>query len=72
METGALFVLSVLTARRRQLIGARDLIIDSAPILAWRRANPDAAIGHAPAHHPRNSLTTTGSSKDSGDFTNHI
>jgi hypothetical protein len=30
----ALFVLSVLTAIRRRLIGARDLIIDSAPILA--------------------------------------
>jgi transposase len=26
---------------------------DSAPILAWRRADPDAAFGHAPAHHPR-------------------
>jgi hypothetical protein len=43
----------VLTALRRRLIGARDLIIDSAPILAWRRADPDAAIGHAPAQHPR-------------------
>jgi hypothetical protein len=32
---------------------ARDLIIDSAPILAWRRADPDAAYGHAPAQHPR-------------------
>src|SRR2546421_5206295 len=49
----ALFVLSVLTAIRRRLIGARDLIIDSAPILPWRRADPDAAIGHAPAQHPR-------------------
>ena len=49
----ALFVLSVLTAIRRRLIGARDLIIDSAPILAWRRADPDAAVGHAPAQHPR-------------------
>jgi transposase len=49
----ALFVLSVLTAIRRRLIGARDLIIDSAPILAWRRADPDAAFGHAPAQHPR-------------------
>jgi hypothetical protein len=49
----ALFVLNVLTALRRQLIGARDLIIDSAPILAWRRADPDAAVGHAPAQHPR-------------------
>jgi transposase len=48
-----LFILAVLVALRRRLIGARDLIIDSAPILAWRRADPDAAIGHAPAHHPR-------------------
>jgi transposase len=32
---------------------ARDLIIDSAPILAWCRADPDAAFGHARAHHPR-------------------
>src|SRR5262249_10361047 len=31
----------------------RDVIIDSAPILAWRRTDPDAAVGHAPAHHPR-------------------
>src|SRR5437870_13197711 len=49
----ALFVLSVLTALRCRLIGARDLIIDSAPILAWRRHDPDAAYGHAPAQHPR-------------------
>ena len=49
----ALFILSVLTAIRCQLIGARDLIIDSAPILAWRCADPDAAFGHAPAQHPR-------------------
>jgi hypothetical protein len=49
----ALFVLSVLTALRRRLIGARDLIIDSAPILAWRRTDPDAALGHAPAQYPR-------------------
>jgi transposase len=49
----ALFVLSVLSALRCRLIGARDLIIDSAPILAWRRADPDAAFGHAPAQHPR-------------------
>src|SRR6266481_4942859 len=39
----AIFVLSVLTAIRGRLIGDRDLIIDSAPILAWRRADPDAA-----------------------------
>jgi len=50
----SLFVLTVLEAIRRRLIGARDLIIDSAPILAWRRqGDPDAAYGHAPAHHPR-------------------
>jgi len=49
----ALFVLSVLTALRHRLIGARDLTIDSAPILAWKRADPDAALGHAPARHPR-------------------
>src|SRR5436305_9229516 len=36
----ALFVRSRLTALRRRLIGARYLIIDSAPILAWRRADP--------------------------------
>ena len=49
----ALFILSVLTALRRRLLGARDLIIDSAPILAWHHADPDAAFGHAPAQHPR-------------------
>ena len=48
----SLFVLVVLQAIRRRLIGARDLIIDSAPILAWRRHDPDAAYGHAPAQHP--------------------
>src|SRR5258708_5017603 len=49
----SLFVLTVQHALRSRLIGARDLIIDSAPILAWRRADPDAAFGHAPAQHPR-------------------
>ncbi len=49
----ALFVLSVLTALRRRLIGVGDLIIERAPILAWHRADPDAAFGHAPAQHPR-------------------
>src|SRR5437763_6324971 len=49
----SLFVLVVVQALRGRLIGARDLIIDSAPILAWRRRDPDAAFGHAPAHHPR-------------------
>src|SRR2546421_1820011 len=52
----SLFVLVVLQALRGGLIGARDLIIDSAPILAWRRRDPDAAFGHAPAHHPRSLL----------------
>lgn len=49
----ALFVLSVLAAIPTRLIGARDLMIDSAPILPWRRTDPDAASGHAPAQHPR-------------------
>jgi len=49
----ALFVLTVVHAIRSRLIGAHDLIIDSAPILAWRRRDPDATFGHAPAHHPR-------------------
>ena len=48
----ALFVLAVKEALRRRLIGARDLIIDSAPLKAWRRTDPDARQGHAPAHHP--------------------
>src|SRR5207302_7574300 len=47
------FIVAVLHALRSRLRGARDLIIDSAPILAWRRHDPDAAFGHAPAHHPR-------------------
>lgn len=47
-----LFVLAVRAALRARLTRARDLIIDSAPILAWRRRDPDAASGHAPAHHP--------------------
>ena len=46
-------MLTVWRAVRSRLLGARDLIIESAPILAWRRADPDAALGHAPAHHPR-------------------
>jgi hypothetical protein len=49
----ALLVVLVRLALHRRHIGARDLIVDSAPILAWRRADPDAAVGHAPAHHPR-------------------
>ena len=30
-----------------------DLIVDCAPILARPRADPVAAVGHAPAHHSR-------------------
>jgi Transposase DDE domain len=49
----SLFVLLVRTVIHRCLINVRDLIIDSAPILTWRRADPDAVVGHAPAHHLR-------------------
>jgi hypothetical protein len=49
----ALLVVVVRLALHQRLIGARDQIIDSAPILAWRRHDPDAAVGHAPHHHPR-------------------
>lgn len=49
----ALFVLLVQRALHLRLIGGRDLIIDSAPLLAWRRRDPDAALGHAPHHHAR-------------------
>ncbi len=48
-----LLVVVVQLARRLHLISGRDLIIDSAPILAWRRRDPDAAVGHAPHHHAR-------------------
>jgi hypothetical protein len=48
-----LFVLLVRAGLWMGLTRARDLIIDSAPILAWRRTDPDAAVDHAPAHHPR-------------------
>jgi hypothetical protein len=48
-----LFVLLVRSGLWMGLTRGRDLIIDSAPILAWRRTDPDAAVGHAPAHHPR-------------------
>ncbi len=47
-----LFVQTVRAAIRTRLIGARDLILDSAPIKAWCQRDPDAATGHAPAHHP--------------------
>jgi hypothetical protein len=48
-----LFIQAVRHALRTRLIGARDLLLDSAPIKAWRVADPDAQVGHAPAHHPR-------------------
>jgi hypothetical protein len=41
----ALYCLIVQTAIRRRLIVARDLSIDSAPILAGRRTDPDAVVG---------------------------
>ncbi|HZS92018.1 MAG TPA: transposase [Chloroflexota bacterium] len=46
-----LFVLAGRAALRRGRIRARDLIIDSAPIKAWRRRDGDAQHGPAPAHH---------------------
>jgi hypothetical protein len=48
-----LFVVLVRLARHTRLVGGRDVIVDSAPILAWRRTDSDAAVGHAPPHHPR-------------------
>ena len=49
----SLFMLTVLHALRSRLMGARDLIIASAPLLAWKRADPDTAFGYAPAQYPR-------------------
>jgi Transposase DDE domain len=49
----SLLVVLVRLARHWRLMSGRDLIVDSAPILAWRRADPDAAVGHAPHHHAR-------------------
>jgi hypothetical protein len=49
----SLLVVLVRLARHLHLLSGRDLIVDSAPILAWRRADPDAAVGHAPHHHAR-------------------
>jgi Transposase DDE domain len=48
-----LFVVLVQLALHLRLLSGRDLIVDSAPILAWRRRDPDAALGHAPHHHAR-------------------
>ena len=47
-----LLVVLVQLALHLHLIGGRDLVVDSAPILAWRR-DPDAALDHAPHHHAR-------------------
>ena len=57
-QTGAppcecLLVVVVRLACHWHLIGGRDLVVDSAPILAWQRRDPDAAVGHAPHHHAR-------------------
>ena len=52
-QTGAPACECLLVARHWRLISGRDLIIDSAPILAWQRRDPDAAVGHAPHHHAR-------------------
>jgi Transposase DDE domain len=46
-------VVLVHLALHLRLIGGRDLIVDSAPILAWGRRDPAAALGHAPHHHAR-------------------
>lgn len=46
------FVVAVRAALCAGVTRGRDLIVDSAPIRAWRRRDPDAAVGHAPAHHP--------------------
>jgi hypothetical protein len=48
-------VVLVRLAGRWRLISGRELIIDSAPMLAWRRRDLDAAVGHAP-HHPARPL----------------
>jgi hypothetical protein len=42
-----LLVVVVHVALRTHLISGRDLIVDSAPIHAWRRRDPDAAYGTA-------------------------
>jgi hypothetical protein len=46
-ESEMLFVLLVRAGLWMGLTRGRDLIIDSAPIRAWRRADPDAAFGYA-------------------------
>ena len=53
MVLRSLFVLSVLIAIHRRLIGARDLIIDSAPILPGTAPTRVPLIAHVPAQPPR-------------------
>ena len=53
------FVVAVQEAVRAGLTRARDLLIDSAPIRAWRRGDPDAASGHAPPTTPRPGCAAT-------------
>jgi hypothetical protein len=48
-----LFVVLGTLACHTHLVGGREVSIDRAPLLAWRRADPDAASGHAPHHHAR-------------------
>lgn len=48
-----LMVVLVHLARHTCLIGGRDVLIERAPLVAWRRRDPDAAVGHAPHHYPR-------------------
>lgn len=43
-------------AVRGRVSRGRDLISDSAPIMAWQQNDPDAAVGHAPAQHPSRCL----------------
>jgi hypothetical protein len=57
-QTGAppcacLLVVLVRLACHWRLSSGRDRIVDSAPILAWQRRDPDAAFGQAPPHHAR-------------------
>jgi hypothetical protein len=39
-------------ALHRRLLGARALLINRAPILAWQSSELTPQIAHAPAHHP--------------------
>ncbi len=44
-----IFVLLVRAGLRMGLTHGRDPIVDNAPVLAWHRADPDAAGGTQPA-----------------------